>query len=94
MYPFHGVRQYTPRNISKISGLFSDFSETYLYELGGENSKKAHAKFINTGLLNRDIRIQNEEIYERICYNAIKNDFEKHQTNMPNFYALVIKTKS
>jgi len=33
LYPFHGVRQYTPRNISKITRLFSDFSKIELFEL-------------------------------------------------------------
>ena len=42
LYPFHGVRQYTPRNISKITRLFSDFSEVELFELGGENANKVH----------------------------------------------------
>jgi len=51
LYPFHGVRQYTLRNISKITKLFSDIPELELYELGGENSYKVHREFINIGLL-------------------------------------------
>ena len=34
-YLFHGVRQYTPRTVSKISKLFKDFSYMTLFKLGG-----------------------------------------------------------
>lgn len=93
LYPFHGIRQYTPRTISKISRLFSDFSEVKLYKLGGEHSNKVHIDFIKKGLLNRDVRKNNEEKYNKACYEAMKKDFEIQNTNAPNFYALVIKTK-
>ncbi|NJO88108.1 MAG: class I SAM-dependent methyltransferase [Chloroflexia bacterium] len=49
LYPFHGIRQYTLRNISKITKLFPNAPEIKLYELGGENAYKAHTQFINNG---------------------------------------------
>ncbi len=95
LYPFHGVRQYTPKNISKITRLFfSKVSDLELYELGSENTYKAHRDFINIGLFKRDLRKRDEGIYEQTCYKAIKDDLEKFKTNMPNFYALVIKNRT
>ena len=58
-----------------------------------ENKNKVHKKFISKGLFNKDIRKDNPEIYEKECFDALKKDFEKNETNNSNFYALVIKTK-
>ena len=46
-YLWHGIRQYTPRTISKITDIFDD-DKTYsvLYKLGGENCNKLHLDYI------------------------------------------------
>lgn len=91
LYPFHGVRQYTPRNISKITRLFSDFSEVELFELGGENANKVHIDYITKGLFKKDKRKNNPDIYENACFEALKKDLTNNKTSNPNFYTLVIK---
>jgi len=93
LYPFHGVRQYTPKNISKITRLFSDFSNVEIFELGGENSNYIHFKYITKGFFKKDKRTIYPEKYEQDVFNAIQKDFEKNETKYPNFYALIIKTE-
>lgn len=92
LYPFHGVRQYTPRNISKITKLFSDFSEVILFELGGENSNNIHKKYVKTSFYKKHSRETYPKIYEEKTYDAIKADLKKNETKNPNFYALIIKS--
>ncbi len=92
LYRFHGVRQYTPRTISKITDLFRDFSTAVLVGLGGQRSNRLHYEFItkprkkHQGL---DLRDTKTREYDESLYSAIKQDMERHQTN-PAFYALVI----
>ena len=74
-----------------MTGLFPEFTDFILYELGGENSYTTHRRYINIGLLKKDRRNKNETVYEQACYSAIKKDFEIKQTDVPNFYALIIK---
>lgn len=93
LYPFHGVRQYTPRNISKISKLFSDFCNVELFALGGKNSNNIHQKYINKGLFNKDIRNLDKEKYNNECYEAIKKDFSDERIYKPGFYALTTNVK-
>ncbi len=92
LYLFHGVRQYTPRTISKITKLFSNFSDVELIALGGENSNNIHKKFLITGILRKDIRASKTEQYNKECFDAIKNDFGAKKINNVSFYALIIKT--
>ena len=46
LYLFHGIRQYTPRTISKITRIFSVFSNTTLFRLGGKECIRLHYDFI------------------------------------------------
>lgn len=94
-YLFHGVRQYTPRTISKISRLFNDFSYSILFCLGGRHCNRLHFNFITKPLfISRvgDLRDLKTQEYEREILKAIEQDMEiqiKNQKN-PCFYALVI----
>lgn len=90
-YLCHGVRQYTPRTVSKIVNLFQDFSQFWLYNLGGDNSNKLHRNYITGNFLktHQDFRQTNSELYANKLFQAIKEDMKKKQTN-PTFYALVI----
>ncbi len=92
LYPFHGVRQYTPRTISKITRLFSEFSEVELISMGGEESNKIHINYILNGIFKKDIREIKSEKYEQECFNAIKKDLIAKNTKEISFYALIIKT--
>ncbi len=93
LYRKHGIRQYTPRNISKITRLFDKNSNIILYSLGGQNSIEAHYKYITKPLIidkNTDLRETNEIAYNEDVYNAIIKD--KETINNPAFYALIIES--
>lgn len=93
LYLFHGVRQYTPRNISKITRIFKDTSsQMYLYGLGGSAGKKVQWKYFTWPLLilrrkakwSEDIPRYNTEVIE-----AIEADME-HPSRSPIFWVLII----
>lgn len=90
-YLFHGIRQYTPRTISKISQLFSKFSRVYLYSLGGSHCNKLHFQDITPSLLmlKKDQRQQHPKQYKEKLLDAVHLD-QMHPTQQPSFYALVI----
>jgi hypothetical protein len=46
LYPWHGVRQYTPRTLSKAVRLFAPYSHCVLFALGGRASHAIHWDFI------------------------------------------------
>jgi hypothetical protein len=46
LYRLHGTRQYTPRNISKITRLFGGRSYKILISLGGDACNRLHHEFI------------------------------------------------
>ena len=46
LYHFHGVRQYTPRTISRITRMFNDFSYAILFKLGGNFCNYLHYKYL------------------------------------------------
>lgn len=90
-YLWHGIRQYTPRTISKITDIFDD-DKTYsvLYKLGGENCNKLHLDYITKPIYLKkiDYRDTKYEEYVHGLKNAIKYDLVENGN--PSFYALVI----
>jgi len=91
LYGLHGVRQYTPRTISKISCLFKDFSDSILYRLGGKSCNRLHYRFITEPLFFRkeDWRETKTAVYEGSLQRAIEQDMQQPQSS-PSFYALII----
>lgn len=92
LYRYHGVRQYTPRTVSKITRLFKKFSYSTLYRLGGKDCIRLHYEFITKPYLMKDIgdlREVKPKKYEERLFKAIKHDM-KYPQNDPNYYALVI----
>lgn len=91
-FPWHGVRQYTPRTISKITNLFADSSEINLYKLGSVNCNKLHRKWITYPkiLRKKDKRFSDSLIYKENLINAIKKDINNDSIEAC-FYALEIK---
>ncbi len=93
LYLFHGVRQYTPRTVSKITRLFNN-SKFYLYGLGGEAGKKMQWKYFTWPLLilrrkakwSEDVRKYNADIVK-----AIMHDIE-HPSRSPIFWVLIIQS--
>lgn len=87
LYGLHGVRQYTPRTISKITRLFNGFSYRILFNLGGAACNSLHYEFIiKSGMDLRDLKALE---YDQRLLAAIEYDMQTPQT-APAFYALFI----
>jgi SAM-dependent methyltransferase len=94
LYRGHGFREYTPRNISKISSLFSNFSDCFLFNLGDKNCNRLHFDFITKPKYitrSKDRRELETENYNSELLSAIKKSFSNpFKKPSPSFYALVI----
>lgn len=92
LYLFHGVRQYTPRTVSKITRLFPDNTRFYLFGLGGETSKKVQWKHFTWPLLIRRKRATwSDDVgkYDKEVADAIESDM-LHPSKDPLFWVLII----
>ena len=92
LYLLHGVRQYTPRTISKITELFGSFSYAVLYRLGGRACNRLHYDFITWPLLIKkagDLRQSQTDEYDHSLRKAIRDDMQQPQTS-PAYWALVV----
>ena len=91
LYRFHGIRQYTPRTISKITRLFPN-STKKLFFLGGSACNLLHYNFItkqkNKGL--SDLRLSDTKKYINLLKEKITEDINLKNLNQPSFYALII----
>ncbi len=91
LYLFHGLRQYTPRNISKITRLFKN-SKIYLYGLGGNSGKLVQFKYFTWPLLilkGKAKWSEDLEKYSREVSKAIESDVAK-PSGSPIFWVLII----
>jgi SAM-dependent methyltransferase len=93
LYLRHGVRQYTPRTLSRATRLFADAS-LELYALGGRASNRLHWEFITRPLLieKRDLREVRPDEYDRRLREAIEADMRR-PSRSPAFWALVIHSR-
>ncbi len=91
LYGWHGVRQYTPRTVSKITRRFRDFSTSTLFNLGGQACNELHYNFITKPIATRGIDLRDTLTleYDQKLREAIRLDMQ-HPLQFPNFYALVI----
>ncbi len=92
LYLFHGIRQYTPRAISKITQLFKDKTLVYLYGLGGTASKKIQFKYFTWPLLIlRGKARWSEDVikYDKEVRKAIEHDTVR-PAKSPLFWVLII----
>lgn len=92
LYLLHGVRQYTPRTISKVTNLFQEFSYSRLYRLGGRECNRTHWEYFTKPVLWKIAGGQNEmdrQQYDAKVRQAITADNQKTHDD-PSFYALVI----
>jgi len=97
LYTFlwHGVRQYTPRTISKITKLFDHNTKKYLYCLGNKSLNKLHQKYITIPrLLKKDDQryLRKDQYNKDLSDEIIKYVNNDKQTNHPSFYALVLQS--
>lgn len=94
LYHLHGVRQYTPRTLSKITRLFGPETYAVLYGLGGRASNRVHYSFITKPslLYGRDLRNEQPDTYDRQLFDAISSDM-RYSRRSPAFWALVIHSR-
>ncbi len=94
LYLFHGVRQYTPRTVSKITRLFDADSRCYLFGLGGSRAKRIQFKYFTwPQLLLRGKATWSEDLekYDREVKAALEYD-AAHPTRSPLFWVLIIQS--
>ena len=93
-FTWHGIRQYTPRNISKITELFSDKTEKTIIRLGSTQCNKVHRQWISFPryLGGCDQREKNLSAYDDELKKAIQNDMDNPDKKEVCFYALIIKS--
>lgn len=92
LYLFHGLRQYTPRTISKITRMFDDKFKFTLYGLGGRASAKLHLKYFTWPvLITRKFEKPTFDVveYEPLLRKAVEKDAENIPKS-PLFWALII----
>jgi hypothetical protein len=95
LYFFHGIRQYTPRTLSKITSIFNENSEFELYPLGGKESAKVHFRYFTWPvLITRKFKKPTFDVpeYNEKLMDALAKDFVK-PIKSPLFWALTVKTK-
>lgn len=95
LFLFHGVRQYTPRTLSKITRQFDSAEDgAVLYRLGGAHCNRLHLRFVTVPSVigGQDRRTTEPERYERQLRGAISRDAQ-HGQRSPAFYALVIHSR-
>lgn len=93
LYLFHGVRQYTPRTISKITRMFSN-DHIYLYGLGGRGSKIIQWKYFTWPhlILRGTAGSDNADKYDNEVRSAVARDAAEASKH-PLFWVLVIHSK-
>ncbi len=94
LYLFHGLRQYTPRTISKITRLFGQPFKFALYGLGGRASAKLHFKYFTWPvLITRKFEKPTFDVdeYEPLLRKAVDRDASRILKN-PLFWALIISS--
>jgi SAM-dependent methyltransferase len=92
LYKFHGIRQYTPRTVSLISGLFENF-DNVLFELGNSLCNQVHWRFITKPVIEdgkADLREAEPEAYRKELLAALASTSDD---SSPSFYALVIESR-
>jgi hypothetical protein len=98
LYTFlwHGIRQYTPRTISKITKLFGVNTFKTLYSLGGPKCNKVHRKYITYPIIFRrgDQRYINKNEYNQELKTAIEYDLKNVKRNQESFYALLLQSNT
>ncbi|MBM3349485.1 MAG: class I SAM-dependent methyltransferase [Betaproteobacteria bacterium] len=93
-FTWHGIRQYSPRNISKITNLFSNKTEKILYRLGSRQCNKVHRRWISNNRYfgGTDKREQEHAKYGEELKRAIHIDMKSPGERESCFYALVLKS--
>lgn len=93
-FPWHGVRQYTPRTISRITRLFGLETSKRLYFLGSIACNRIHRQYITyPRLLGKgDQRQDHLAAYDRELRRAVHQDDIAPKRNEACFLALVLQS--
>ncbi|MFZ5759340.1 MAG: class I SAM-dependent methyltransferase [Thermodesulfobacteriota bacterium] len=89
LYMLHGIRQYTPRTISKVTRLFGNHHVFTLYMLGGKRCNDLHWNYITKPLLMKKKDGRDNRLYPRLLHEAVF--VSTKATSSPSFYALIIQ---
>jgi SAM-dependent methyltransferase len=91
LFGYHGLRQYSARSISMITSLFSRYSQSVLFRLGGRACNDLHYEFIRRPLrqLKIDLRDTMPAEYSARLLQAVSQDRTSVATT-PSFYAFAI----
>lgn len=94
-FPWHGIRQYTPRTVSKITRLFPEATQKTLFRLGSARCNALHRRWVTIpGYLGKGDKRQHDSVtYARDLRHAIRNDMDNPAAREACFYALVMKTR-
>jgi hypothetical protein len=94
-FPWHGVRQYTPRTISRITRLFGAETSKRLYSLGSSACNRLHRRYITyPWLLGKGDRRRDQlAAYDRELRQAIWQDDGAPNRREASFYALVLQSR-
>jgi len=94
-FPWHGVRQYTPRTISRITRLFGKETSKRLYFLGSMACNRTHRRYITYPWLLRrgDQRRKRQDAYDRDLRRAVERDDIAPKRNEACFHALVLQSR-
>lgn len=95
LYPFHGIRQYTPKTIATLLRPFDQAHTTFdVYSLGGQASIEMHKKFLFSGIFLKtpDRRKSELAAYEEAGKRALLKDLQDKDTGNASFYALIIQS--
>jgi hypothetical protein len=90
-FPWHGVREYTPRTLSRITRLFGAETERYLFKLGATFCNRVHRQFITWPTLRHGVELRHTDNlrYQRDLRSAILHDFCSMGRSAA-FYGLVL----
>ena len=93
-FRWHGVRQYTPRTISRITRLSGPETSRYLYYLGSAACNRVHRRYIIYPCLFglRDRRERDLDTCERDLRQAVQDD-EAGTSDEACFHALVLQAR-
>lgn len=92
-YLYHGVRQFTPRTLSRITKLFSE-SKIDLLSMGGTYCNKVHLRYITHPIFKfgtGDRRKSELQSYQVALNEAVVRDLEERKLQNPSFYALILQ---
>jgi hypothetical protein len=94
-FPWHGVRQYTPRTVSRITRLFGPETTKRLYSLGSVACNRIHRRYVTYPqfLGKGDQRLEQSAAYDHDLREAVKQDESEPGRNEACFYALALQSR-